>query len=161
MNKTERKQQILDIINTLNDCVTDIKSNTPKIAALTTKIEQLNSEFEDLPSEVYGWNHEELISSLHKAIIDGSNLEDLRDQTYHFKSEFDEYMSGLTESKREPLEDIYGTLGDIVESFTYEQGEEIDDFLSRLDDAKNMLLEILEMEKPKKKVVFNEEEVSK
>jgi hypothetical protein len=138
MDRQERKERIIDIIDQIKMLKEEIEKNTDTINSIIAKIYDLDNELYSF-GEVEGWDSQELKTNVIKAFIDSTEFDSIKDDIEQFKNELDEYMYDLSESRREKLEEKYFDLENVLECFDIDECEDLDMLIERIDEITNYL----------------------
>lgn len=130
MNKAERKERIEEVVDLIEQAIKNLQSDIERYETAVKKLEELDEFMEDIE----GWDREELEVNLLKSIVENCGIEDAKDSLQEFKSDLESYMYDLSDSKREPLEEKFSGLDDVLDSLDLDEFDGIHGYIERMQD---------------------------
>jgi hypothetical protein len=145
MNRTEQKERLNDVIELINEVIKDCTSFIPKYNTLVDDYSKLYDKLEDMCiTEALEDDIETFESKLISTYLDSTEYESIKEMIYDFKSDIEEYMEEISESKAEQLQERYGDLEEVYDSLSIEDGVTMENVI---DNLKEKLLWLKEMKK--------------
>ncbi|AIG26612.1 hypothetical protein [Brevibacillus laterosporus] len=121
-NKRERKERINEVIDLIEDAIQDLQEDIERYETVVKKLEQLEAN-----------ERKEVESNFLQSLVENCGIEDARDLLEDFKIDLEDYMSKLSNSKRESLEEKYSVLDDIIEALDVYEDDRIQEYIDRLE----------------------------
>lgn len=139
MNRTEQKERLSDVLDMIKDLKEELANKISDVDVAFKKIDDLGDTLYNIV-QVDEWDDEELKKNVIKAILEESYMMETRDLLYDFKSDLDSYMSEISESRQEKLEERYAELEEVIEKFEIgEDDDSIESVIERVEEAEDVI----------------------
>ena len=142
MNAKERKEKINHIIKGITEEKNLFKQKFILINSIINKADELDILFNKYKLKVEDWNISEIKRDIILSFVELTDLNIIFDNIQEFKSELDEYIEDLPESKQEAMQDKYAELDDIDEItfYIFDTYDEVIEFLDKTIDTLTSML---------------------